>query len=209
MQRPHTCLTAGLSHWVNEGRYIVSNCLLRFAPVLISAALIAGCTSADPRQVLSPGGNASQPTLDAASGAEVIQGACPPVALREGTAYYSSYAKGGKDDASKIVYQASIADTTRQCRTSGDQMVMTVVVSGRVVGGPLAKSGEVSLPVRVVVLDGETVLYSELQKHPVIITEGGPAEQFLYTNASVTFPASASRSAKVFAGFDPGPYNTP
>jgi hypothetical protein len=186
----------------------VSQSFLRFAPVLFSAALIAGCTSADPRSVLSPGAN-QQATLDAASNSAVVQGACPAVALREGTAYYTTYAKGGDGDPAKVVHQASISDTTRQCRLNGDQLVVTVVVSGRVVGGPAAKTGEVSLPLRVVAVDGETVLYSELQKHPVMITEGGPAEQFIYTNATVTFPASASRSAKLYAGFDPGPYGTP
>lgn len=176
--------------------------MLRFAPVLVSAALIAGCTSADPRSALNPG-DANQQAAEPA----VIQGACPAVTLREGTAYYTTYAKGGDGDPAKVIHQASIADTTRQCRVSGDQMIMTVVVSGRVVGGPASKSGTVELPVRVVALDGETVLYSELQKLPVTITEGGPAEQFIFTNAGVTFPVSASRSVKLYAGFDPGPYN--
>ncbi|MEM5473695.1 hypothetical protein WNZ14_18340 [Hoeflea sp. AS60] len=186
----------------------MSQSLLRFAPVLISAALIAGCTSADPRSVLSPGGGDKQPTIDAASNSAVVQGACPAVSLREGTAYYTTYSKGGDGDPAKVIHQASISDTTRQCRISGDQLTVTVVVSGRVVGGPQAKTGDVNLPLRVVVLDGETVLYSELQKYAVAIAEGGPAEQFIYTNANVTFPVSASRTAKIYAGFDPGPYNT-
>ena len=182
----------------------MSKKLLRIAPVLISAALIAGCTSADPRAVLSPG--SQQAAVEAEA---VIQGVCPAVTLREGTAYYTTYAKGGDGDPAKVIHQASISDTTRQCRVSGDQMIVTVAVSGRVVGGPAGKSGEINLPLRVVVLEGETVLYSEMQNHPVTITEGGPAEQFIFTNANVTFPASASRSAKLYAGFDPGPYNTP
>ena len=111
--------------------FIVSQSLLRFAPVLFSAALIAGCTSADPRSVLGSAGTNQQPAAEPA----VIQGSCPAVSLREGTAYYTTYAKGGDGDPSKIIHQASISDTTRQCRVSGDQMIMTVVVSGRVVGG--------------------------------------------------------------------------
>jgi len=182
----------------------VSQILLRFAPVVFSAALIAGCTSADPRSVLSPNGANQQAAQPA-----VVQGACPAVILREGTAYYTTYSTGGDGDPAKVIHQASISDTTRQCQISGDQMIMTVVVSGRVVGGPQAKTGPVNLPFRVVALDGETVLYSELQKHPVSLVEGGPAEQFIYTNATVTFPVSASRTAKLYAGFDPGPYNTP
>ena len=56
------------------------------------------------------------------------------------------------------------------------------------VPGPAAKAGTVEVPVRVAVLEGETVLYSELQKHPVTILEGMPAEQFIYTNAAVYLP---------------------
>jgi len=194
-------------HRVNEGRYIVSKNLLRFAPVLISAALIAGCNSVDPRAVL--GGGSQQAAVDPATNAEVVQGACPVVTLREGTAYYTSYVKGGDGDPAKVIHQASISDTTRQCRISGDQMIVTVVVSGRVVTGPAGKAGEVNVPLRVAVVDGENVLYSELQKQPVIIAQGGAAEQFIFTNANVSFPASASRTAKLYAGFDPGPYNTP
>lgn len=209
MQRPHTCYRECPSVWVNEGRYIVSQNLLRFAPVMICVGLIAGCTSADPRAVLNPGGGNQQAAIDPATNLEVVQGACPAVSLREGTAYYSAYTKGGDGDPEKVIHQASISDSTRQCRISGDQMIITVVVSGRVVIGPAGKTGEVSLPIRVAVLDGENVLYSELQKQAVAVTTGGPAEQFIFTNATVSFPASASRSAKLYAGFDPGPYNTP
>ncbi|MDF1608559.1 hypothetical protein PZ897_10265 [Hoeflea sp. YIM 152468] len=187
----------------------MSQILLRFAPVMLCAGLIAGCTSADPRAVLNPGASNQQAPIDPVTGSEVVQGACPAVTLREGTAYYTSYAKGGDGDASKVIYQSSIADTTRQCRISGDQMTVTVVISGRVVTGPAAKSGEVNLPIRVAVLEGENVLYSELQTQPVAVTAGGPAAQFIFTNATVSFPASASASAKLYAGFDPGPYNTP
>jgi hypothetical protein len=153
--------------------------------------------------VLSPGATGQQAT-DVA----VVQGACPEVLLREGTAYYTTYAKGGDGDPAKVIHQASISDTTRQCRISGDQLVVTVVVTGRVVGGP-AKSGEVNLPLRVVALDGETVLYSELQKQPVVMTAGGRRSSSSTPMPSVTLPAGASRTAKLYAGFDPGPYDTP
>lgn len=194
---------------VNEGRYIVSKRLLRFIPVLIGAAAIAGCTSSDPRAVLNPGGTDQQAAIDPATNSQVVQGSCPQIVLREGTAYYTRYAKGGDGDATKVLYQASISDTTRQCRISGDQMIVTVVASGRVVSGPAGKPGTVEVPVRVAAVDGETVLYSELQKQPVILLEGMPAEQFIFTNATVAFPASAAGTAKLFVGIDAGPYDTP
>lgn len=183
--------------------------VLRFIPVLLGVALIAGCTSADPRAILNPDPSKQQTAIDQASNSAVVQGSCPRIFLREGTAIYRAYAKGGEDDPSQVIHQSSITDTTRQCRISGDQTIMTVVASGRLVSGPAGKAGQVDLPVRVAVLDGEDVLYSELQKQPVILTEAAPASQFVFTNSTVTFPVSAARRAKVFIGFDPGPYDTP
>ena len=185
----------------------MSDKFLRFLPALFGVALIAGCTSTDTGNVLNPNGEGA---VDAATQSQVIQGKCPSVSLREGTAYFATYAKGGEKekDASKIMQQASIADTTRQCRVSGDQLVMTVVASGRLVAGPAGGPGTVELPVRVVVLDGDKVLYSELQKQPVELPQGTLTTQFVVTNSQVTFPATAAGSAQVFIGFDPGPYNT-
>lgn len=188
---------------------MVSHSTLRFVPVLLGAALIAGCTSADPGAILNSGANTQQPAIDAVTNAAVVQGACPQIQLREGTAFYRTYEKGGDGDPSKVIYQASIADTTRQCMVNGGQITATVVASGRVVAGPAGKAGQVDVPVRVAVIDGENVLYSELQKQPVLLPENQPTAQFVFTNAAVTFPATASRTAKIYIGFDPGPYDTP
>lgn len=189
-----------------EGSSIVSDKSLRILPVLLSIGLLAGCTSTDTDNVLNPN---IQPPAGNAAATQVVQGACPRVELREGTAYHTVYAKGGDKDPEKIIHQASITGTTRQCQIVGDQMIMTVVASGRLVAGPSGGPGEVKLPVRVVVVNGEEVVYSELTEQRVLLPGGTPTTQFVFTNSAVAFPASASRTAKAFVGFDPGPYNTP
>ncbi len=202
-------MNASMNASVNEGRYNVSKSKLRFVPALFCVALIAGCTSADPGAILNPGGADPQPAIDPVTNAAVVQGTCPRVLLREGTAFHRTYTKGGEGDPTKVIHQASIADSTRQCRISGDQMVMTVVASGRLVAGPAGGAGQVDVPIRVAVLDGDNVLYSELIKQPVVLADGNPTSQFIFSNPSVTFPAASSRTAKVYVGIDPGPYNTP
>lgn len=187
----------------------MSHSKLRFVPVLLGASLIAGCTGANPGAVLNPGGANSQPAVDALTNAAVVQGTCPQVELREGTAVYRTYVKGSDGDPAKIIHQGSIADTTRQCRINGDQIVATVVAAGRLVAGPAGTSGQVDVPIRVAVIEGENVLYSELIKQPVMLPEGQPTTQFVFTNSTVTFPASSAANAKILVGFDPGPYNTP
>lgn len=149
---------------------------------------------------------------------------CPSVNLRSGTAFYDVYAKGTKkkkpssdetdatgktsdtgDKSDDIVYQASISQVTRNCKTVGGTMTMTVAAAGKVVTGPQGKAGRISLPIRVAVLRGDQVLYSNLAHYPVDITSTAAATQFIYTNQNVSFAAPKSHDTLVFVGFDAGP----
>lgn len=170
--------------------------LIGFAAVS-AAVLLSGCTKTDTATALTPEVSAAAPVP------AVIQGACPQVFLREGTAVYRTFAKGAKDDPTKIVYQASLADTTRQCVQNETSIIVTVVAQGRVVAGPAGGAGSVQLPIRVAAVDGTTVLYSELTQYPVEVP-GGTA-QFIFTKADVTIPAGAGADSKIFLGFDEGP----
>lgn len=163
---------------------------------------IAGCNKTQTGGAIETGGSAN------ASTPAVIQAACPPVTLRDGTASYRTYAKGGKDDPTKVVYQASLADTTRQCVQSEDALKVTVVAQGRVVAGPAGGPGKLTMPIRVAATDGEKTLYSELTQYPVEVPPGSTNTQFVFTKADVTLPAGAGAEAKIFIGFDEGPYRT-
>jgi hypothetical protein len=134
-----------------------------------------------------------------------LTGYCPRVQLREGTAYFTTYAKGGQDDPARIVHQASISDVTRSCSRAGGMLTMKVAVAGRVVSGPAGGPGTVAMPIRVAVLRGEEVLYSELHTHAVAVGEGSGATQFLFANPDITLPIPEDGSLRVFAGYDEGP----
>ncbi|MCW0000374.1 hypothetical protein OE766_19280 [Pararhizobium sp. YC-54] len=159
--------------------------------------LIAGCNKTDTGGAIDAGGSATAPTP------AVIQGTCPQVYLLDGTANYRTYAKGAKDDPTKIVYQASLADTTRQCVQNESQLVMTVVVQGRVVSGPAGGAGTVNLPIRVAATDGKNTLYSELTQYPVDVQTG--SAQFIFTKTDIALPGGAGDFAKIYVGFDEGP----
>jgi hypothetical protein len=138
---------------------------------------------------------------------------CPNVTLREGTAYYNTYAKAPpgepQDDRANIIYQASLSEATRNCRYGDGQLTMTVALAGRVVPGPKGKPGNINLPIRVVVMRGSEVLYSRLHKHPVAIPSITGATQYVFTDSSITVPAPTAANYLVYAGFDEGPYDTP
>ncbi len=161
-------------------------------------AVLAGCNKTQTGGAIDAGGSAAAPTP------AVIQAACPQVILRDGTSVFTSYAKGAKNDPTKVVYQASLADTTRQCVQSEGALTMTVVVQGRVVSGPAGGPGKVTMPIRVAATDEDKTLYSELTQHPVEIPSTGSG-QFVFTKANVTLPAGAGSNVTVYVGFDEGP----
>ncbi|MGQ3280238.1 MAG: hypothetical protein ACT6WE_27360, partial [Shinella sp.] len=109
-----------------------------------------------------------------------------------------------KDDPQKLLYQVTLADSTRQCVLSENQLVVTVMVQGRVVEGPAGTGGTVNVPIRVAATDEQKTLYSELVQHSVDIGAG----QFIFTQANIALPGGSGGFTKVYVGFDEGPYNT-
>jgi hypothetical protein len=71
---------------------------------------------------------------------------CPKVDLREGTAFYRTYEKGGKEteDETKVIYQAALSETSRDCKFANGVLTMTVAAAGRVVPGPKGKGGTIT-----------------------------------------------------------------
>ncbi|MCY6381645.1 hypothetical protein [Hoeflea prorocentri] len=176
------------------------------------AALVAGCNSGGVGglklgQNSQGAGSEQGGSVDQTLGKRVVQGTCPKIELRDGTAYFRKYERGGEDDPTKIQYQAAIADTTRQCSITGDQMTINVVAAGRAAAGPAGKAGPIKMPIRVAVVEKGTnkVLYSELTEFETALPQGTPTTQFLFSKPDVSIPITASRSVRVFIGFDEGP----
>jgi hypothetical protein len=139
----------------------------------------------------------------------VVQAFCPPIVMLEQNAFYRTYARGGQDDPQKLVYQASLADATRQCTANETTMTINVVAQGRIVQGPAGTPGSVTLPILVEVVDGDNVLYSQKVAFPVDTPAGGT--QFIFNKADVQIPngqGGASRFTRVRLGFDKAPAAT-
>lgn len=185
---------------------------LRILTPLAVAALAAGCNTSDLTSSFS--NKPKVETVDAVEKPVVVQGACPQVYLREGTAIYREYAKGTKKDPSgmgdpeKLVMQATLDSTTRQCFQTDQGLKVTVQARVRVVLGPAGTNGGTfNLPIRVAATDGDTTLYSELSQFQVNVSPGQGSGQFLFTKPDVLL-TSASGLTRLFAGIDEGPYNT-
>src|SRR5690606_32745809 len=76
--------------------------------VLIGSAFLAGCQSA------GTGAQTAEPPPDAVRESE-LRAYCPPATVREGTQAFRIYEGNAEGDPNRIVYQASIDQTTRAC----------------------------------------------------------------------------------------------
>ena len=175
-------------------------------------AVVAGCSQTDKPADLGvssdTAGAGTQAATEQQALAAVVQGTCPTVYLRDGTAVLRSYAKGAKDDPEKLLFQATLADTTRRCVVTENQLVVTVMVQGRIVSGQAGTAGSVNVPIRVAATDGKTTLYSELVQYPVTIPADTGTGQFVFTQANVALPGGSGDFTKIYVGFDEGPYGT-
>jgi hypothetical protein len=186
---------------------------LLFPALSVFMLAVAGCQSGDTAKTLDTAGQTqpageAKPAEPKVTEAE-LRGYCPRVTLRDGTAYFNTYAKGGQDDPTKVVYQASISDVSRSCVTADGSMTMKVAVAGRIVPGPAFSPGTITMPIRVVVSHGDEVLYSQLHQHQVSVSDPTAATQFLFNDPNVSFVLPADRRVAVFAGYDEGPARKP
>lgn len=157
--------------------------------------VVAGCQSGDGSDT------AAKPKISTTE----LRAYCPTVSLREGTAYLNSYAKGGQADPANLLSQSSIMDVTRSCTRADGMLTLNVAVAGKVVTGPAGGPGKATMPIRVVAVQGQEVLYSKLQTYEVTVTDPLAATQFVFNDPNVTFPMPAEGTVQVFAGFDEGP----
>jgi hypothetical protein len=165
----------------------------------------AGCRSGDSADAIDPGTAGGTKLPEGQILASELRAYCPKVNLREGTAFLPVYAKGGDEDATKLLYQSSLTAATRKCTYQPGTITMEVAVAGRVVPGAMAADGPVKLPIRIAATDANgQQLYSNVGSHEVQITRAGGAAQFIYTDANVTVPSTVG-SVNVTAGFDEGP----
>ncbi|TIR25633.1 MAG: hypothetical protein E5X34_08400 [Mesorhizobium sp.] len=213
---------------------------LAFTGFMLAAA---GCQSSD-NGILNlgigkkPDPTAPIPPQDPKILASQLQAYCPKVTLRDGTAFFNTYAKGATakpkkkkadaeaeaaaaaaaqtgpngqpvdpaHDPSKIIYQASISDMTRDCTHANGQLSMKIAVAGKVVPGPMFAPGTVTMPIRIAVQHGDEVLYSQLHQYQVQVTDPSAATQFVFTDTNVVVPEPSAKDYQAYAGFDE---NTP
>lgn len=185
-----------IEFWLGASKPVVA--------VLLAIAL-AACTS----ETTGGSTNAGAPKIEYKPSDFTATGYCPPMQLRVGTESLVVYERGHDNDPAYIRYQASIGRKARECHTVGTTLTVKVGIAGRVVGGPKAAAGTVTLPIRVVVvrqIGGAAPLYSQLVKVPVQIAppEFGANFNQVVENVAVEI-GPQDRDLIIYVGFDDGP----
>ena len=216
-----------------SGRFLAGLALTGF---MLAAA---GCQSGD-NGILNLGIGKKDPTAppppqDPKVLASQLQAYCPRVTVRDGTAFFNTYANAQKakpkpkrkprnqaeadqqaqeaqaaadaaanppDESANIIYQASISDVTRDCVRANGQLSMKVAVAGKVVPGPKFSPGTITMPIRVAVMHGTDVLYSQIHPYQIQVTDPSVATQFVFTDSNVVVPEPSAKDYQVYAGYD-------
>jgi hypothetical protein len=61
------------------------------------------------------------------------------------------------------------------------------------------------MPIRIAVTRGDEVLYSQLHKYPVDVSDPSAATQFLFSDPNISLQAPIETAVRAYAGYDEGP----
>ena len=170
----------------------------RLGGAALLGLIVAGCSTSNQQPTVSTSGEQRVTQAD-------LQAFCPRISLREGTSYFSTYEKGGNGDSARVIYQAAISDVTRDCRRDNGNLTITAAAAGRVVPGPKFRNGTITMPIRVVVMEGDKVVSSNLHKQAVSMTNSDAATQFVFTAPQISVSEATARQVQIFIGFEEGP----
>lgn len=145
-----------------------------------------------------------QPVAGAAPNVE-----CPYIDVREGASTLT-IRTSGDNPAMSLKYQGMLVRAARQCALVNGQMMMKVGIEGRVVLGPQGTPGQITVPLRIAIVDqspaGEKPILTKLILIPVTIGSLDDNPTFTHVEDGLAFPMPASGdlgSYLVYIGFDP------
>jgi hypothetical protein len=152
------------------------------------------------------GSSDKQPQQVAGAAADVE---CPYIQIREGA---STLTVNGPGDnaAMSLKYQGTFVRAARQCAVVAGQMVMKIGVQGRLILGPQGGPGQLTIPLRIAVVDekpsSSKTIVTKLILIPVEVRSADDNPSFTRVEDNVTFPMPSSSELDnyiVYIGFDP------
>jgi hypothetical protein len=187
--------------------------LLRAAPPLVVAAVVAACSS----NVLSgrlpdwftrSNTSPTQAQAKASVGVRELDEECPGVDIRSGAGTLAVAAKAQQPTATDLRYQLSFTALARQCFVENGTVRMRVGVQGRAVVGPAGAPPQVGVPIRyAVVQEGvqPKTIVTKFRRVPLAIPSGAGSAEFTDIEEDLSFPMPMPKELLayvVYVGFD-------
>lgn len=134
---------------------------------------------------------------------------CPYIQIREGASTLT-ISGGGDNTAMSLKYQGTFVRAARQCAVVAGQMVMKVGVEGRIILGPQGGPGQITVPLRIAVVDetasSSKTIVTKLTLIPVTVGSAADTPTFTHVEDNLSFPLPSSAKLEnyiVYIGFDP------
>jgi hypothetical protein len=130
---------------------------------------------------------------------------CPPIEVLPGTASIRVYENQESQDPFSLRYQATLADTARQCSKLGVEAAIRVGVTGRVIVGPKGAPATVRAPLRIAVVDeADRPVYSQVRMIDVAISPADQRGDFSHIEEGIVIPVPANRFRgwRILVGYD-------
>jgi hypothetical protein len=164
------------------------------------APLLAACSAADGiGEKLLLGGTKPQ-EMDPKLYAETP--VCPNVEIRDGTEFMPIFEAGKFGNIDFIRYQANIQRVARDCTEDPAGLHVRVGAAGRVLSGPKGATGSVTVPVRIVALVGDRVIYSKLFPTTVDIQAPDYSALWSVIDSDITLTVADSHDVTIYVGLD-------
>jgi hypothetical protein len=154
-------------------------------------------------------GNSNSPAPQPAGGSAAADIDCPSVEYRQGAVTYAVNTPGAENSALSLRYQASFAQTARECVLRGNNLTIKVGVQGRVVVGPAGAPSSITIPLRyALVREGlePKTLWTKLFMVPVTIPQDQLNLPWLHVEEEMTVPRPSGDEIEayvIYVGFDP------
>lgn len=134
---------------------------------------------------------------------------CPTMDIRNGASTLLVNG-GGEGDALGLRYQGTFVRAARECRVQNGQLSIKIGVQGRIILGPAGGPGEVTVPLRMALiqetLDTSKPLWSKLYIVRVQIPPNMPTVNFTQIAEDLIIPlpkADDLGEMTIYIGFDP------
>jgi hypothetical protein len=166
----------------------------------------AGSSAKSPQPVVG--------ALDATGAPQDID--CPFIDIRQGASTLTIGPTANTDPnstnngAMAVRYQGDFVRAARECSVVAGNIVMRIGVQGRIIVGPAGGPGDVTVPLRIAVVDETTTgtkpIVTRFIPIPVRVASASENPTFTHVEDGVTFPIPPGRALEryvVYIGFDP------